>query len=304
MSIYGKCGLCDQNKQLQQSHLIPAFAIRWLKKSSATGFIRASPHINKRSQDGLKEYLLCLDCESLFSRWETVVANQIFHPLVRRQAHVFKYEPWLLKFATSVSWRVFSWYRNVDPTEYPPESQRLMGKAISTWKEFLLDRVRDTDPFDQHVLLFDTIESSQNISGLPSNMNRYLVRTLDVNLALSNEEPAFVYAKIGRLAILGFINCRYPMHWKGTKITSGTGIIGGDVAVPEGFLNYLTERATKVAREYKGLSERQQSVIEESYRKNINKAVTSETFRALQEDVRLFGEEAVFPKIKKGENDS
>lgn len=304
MDIHGKCSLCEQTKKLHQSHLIPKFVTKWLKKSSATGFIRVSPQMNQRSQDVLKEYMLCLDCESLFSSWETAVATYVFHPLVQRKAPIFKYESWLLKFATSVSWRVFSWYRRGDPTEYPQVSQDLMDKAMRTWKEFLLDHIEDPAPFDQHIILFDAIESSQNISGLPPNMNRYLVRAVDVNLVLSNGEPAFVYIKMGRLAILGFIDCRHPEHWKGTKVSLGAGTIGGDVGMPEEFLGYLKERATKVAREYDGLSERQRSVIEQSHRKDIERSAASETFWALEQDVRLFGEEAVFPEIEDGQDDS
>ncbi len=304
MDIYGKCGLCDQTKKLEKSHLIPRFVIKWLKKSSATGFIRRSPQVNQRSQDALKEYMLCLGCESLFNGWETAVATYVFHPLVQRKAHVFEYESWLLKFATSVSWRVFSWYRRVDPREYPRESQDLMDKAMGTWKEFLRDRIEDPAPFTQHIILFDAIESSQNISGLPPNMNRYLVRAVDLNLVLSNGEPAFFYTKMGRLVILGFIDCRHPEHWKSTKVNLGAGIIGGDCNMPEQFLKYLIDRATKVAREYDGLSERQRSVIEQSHRKDIERSVASETFWALEQDVRLFGEEAVFPEIEDGQDDS
>jgi len=69
------------------------------------------------------------------------------------------------------------------------------------------------------------------------------------------------------------------------------------VVVSEGFLNYLIERAVRVAREIEGLSDKQNIVIDRSYRKDLNRALRSETWRALDEDVRLFGEKAAFAKI-------
>ena len=298
MPTYGQCSLCDESKDLRLGHVIPQFVINWQKESSATGFIRSSPIVNRRSQDGPKEYFLYDDCELRFNSWETSVANKIFHPLNRREAHVFEYQSWLLKFAVSISWRVLSWYKRCDGTDYSQEAETLVTEALTTRKAFLLDRLDDPARFNQHMIFFDAIESLQNIAHLPANMNRYLLRTVYVNLALSDGNPAFTFTKMGRMAVLGFIDCRNPDRWKGTKINASAGIIGGDVVVPEGFLNYLVERAVKVAGEYEGLSDKQKIVIDRSYRKDLERAVCSETWRALDEDIRLFGEEAAFSKIR------
>lgn len=299
--MYGKCSLCGESKDLRLGHIVPQFVIKWQKESSATGFIRSSPVVNRRSQDGPKEHFLCEDCESRFNSWETLVANRIFHPLNRREAHVFQYRSWLLKFAVSISWRVLSWYKRADGTEYSHDAEELMTEALGTWKAFLLDQVHDLAPFHQHMILFDAIESMRNIAHLPPNMNRYFLRTIEVNLALSQGNPAFIYTKMGRMAVWGFLNCRNSDHWKDTKINVGAGVIGGNVIVPEGFLNYLVDRAVKVACEYEGLSDKQSVVVERSYRKNMERAVRSETWRGLDEDVRLFGEEAAFSKIRNSE---
>ncbi len=297
MPTYGKCSLCGESKDLRLGHLIPQFVVKWQKESSATGFIRSSPVVNRRSQDGPKEHILCGECELLFNRWETPVANKIFHPLNRRDAHIFHYQSWLLKFAVSISWRVLSWYRSVDGTEYSQDAEVLMTQVLKTWKSFLFDRRDDPAPFHQHMIFHDAIESMDNITYLPANMNRYFLRATDVNLALSDGNPAFIFTKMGRMTVLGFINCKNPDHWKGTKISAGTGVIGGDVVVPEGFLKDLIERAVRVAREIEGLSDKQNVVIDRSYRKDLNRAFRSETWRALDEDVRLFGENAAFAKI-------
>ena len=157
MPTYGKCSLCGESKDLRLGHLIPQSVVKWQKESSATGFIRSSPVVNRRSQDGLKEHILCGDCELLFNRGETPVANKIFHPLNRRDAHIFHYQSWLLKFAVSISWRVLSWYRSIDATEYSQDAKVLMTEALKTWKSFLFDRLDDPAPFHQHMIFHDAI---------------------------------------------------------------------------------------------------------------------------------------------------
>lgn len=56
------CALCRENKELELSHIVPKFVIRYLKKTS-TGAIRNMENPNKIAQDGEKHYLLCGDCE-------------------------------------------------------------------------------------------------------------------------------------------------------------------------------------------------------------------------------------------------
>lgn len=61
---YGKCALCDtENTILIKSHSIPKFAYDWIKNTSKTPYLRDINDVNKRHQDGPKEYLLCTDCE-------------------------------------------------------------------------------------------------------------------------------------------------------------------------------------------------------------------------------------------------
>lgn len=70
MTKYGTCQLCKTKSQLMRSHFIPKFVGKWLKKTSMTGYFRTNDNVNKRAQDTPKEYLLCGDCEKLFSAFE------------------------------------------------------------------------------------------------------------------------------------------------------------------------------------------------------------------------------------------
>ena len=52
------CALCHQNSELELSHIIPKFAIRYLKETSI-GQLRSTDNPNSTIQDGEKHYLLC-----------------------------------------------------------------------------------------------------------------------------------------------------------------------------------------------------------------------------------------------------
>src|SRR5260370_38660106 len=99
------CRLCGETKELQESHILPGLVYRWIKETSATGYLRFGQQPNLRVQDGLKLHLLCDDCEQRFNQWETQFANQIFHSMTQRKAGRASYGTWLLLFCASVSWR-------------------------------------------------------------------------------------------------------------------------------------------------------------------------------------------------------
>ena len=49
-----ECALCLKEKTLCDSHIIPSFVYKWLKDTSATGYLRNGNSPNLRQQDGLK----------------------------------------------------------------------------------------------------------------------------------------------------------------------------------------------------------------------------------------------------------
>lgn len=68
-TITGQCALCRINKELQLSHIVPSFVGRKMKNTSP-GNIRFTNEPNKITQDIEKHYLLCHECEELFSAKE------------------------------------------------------------------------------------------------------------------------------------------------------------------------------------------------------------------------------------------
>jgi len=112
----GICKLCQNEKELMESHIVPSFAFRWLKKTSATGFLRTVLEANKRVEDGRKQKLLCKECEHIFNKSETQFANKVYYPYVEKELDAagvaqgiikeIQYEDWLLRFIISVHWRL------------------------------------------------------------------------------------------------------------------------------------------------------------------------------------------------------
>jgi hypothetical protein len=101
---------------------------------------------------------------------------------------------------------------------------------------------------------------------------------------------------MGRITLLGFIGIENPRHWIGTKIHVSRGVIGGSINIPDQFLGYMKERATAELHEQDRISKKQKKVIKKTYRKDPDRAVMSETFKALDHDVLMFGKKAVFNK--------
>jgi hypothetical protein len=286
------CRLCGQLAELQESHILPAFVFKWLKETSATGFIRFGQEPNKRVQDGYKKPWLCLSCEKRLNVWETQFATNLFHPLNEDGGRRVRYREWLLKFCVSVSWRVLSMIREDAGLEHFTEEQRnAANQALETWSQFLFDKMPHPDRFEQHLLPLDAVEDYSG-GDLPANINRYFLRTVDVD-AVRGEKTTFVHSKIGKLIILGFIDVAFPKQWVGTKVHVREGVIGpGHYTLPKPFGDYLTDKALRFASLHEKISDNQRQKIEETARKNLDRVAHSASFEAMSHDVRLFGCEA------------
>ena len=68
-----ECRLCRLSDDLRESHIIPSFVFKWLKKTSATGYLRFAEGDAASKQDGVKIPLLCGTCEQRLSSWGAAV---------------------------------------------------------------------------------------------------------------------------------------------------------------------------------------------------------------------------------------
>ena len=138
---------------------MPKMAVRTLKKT-AIGNIRSTENPNKTIQDSEKLYMLCGDCEDLFSEKETWFANKIFHPYLKKEKTIFDYDENLAYFITSVNWRslyldILDFVENsvvgIDALECLIESEKIMN-------EFLRGKRNDLGKIENHIFFFDDIK--------------------------------------------------------------------------------------------------------------------------------------------------
>lgn len=290
--VFDRCALCDRSSELQASHIIPGFVFDWLKNTSASGHLRFAQSPNLRVQDGLKPRMLCEDCEQLLSSWEKRFSEECFVPLNDGSTSSIDYGSWMLKFAASVSWRVLRIFIAVDGlADFPGHIAEEANNALERWSRFLLGKEPNPGRNEQHMLLFDLIDQS-SVPELPLNINRYLVRTIDAQVAFVNDD-AISYAKMGRFVLFGFVAMKHPRRWEGTKLHVRHGRFGQrDVELPSTVGEFILERARLAGKSYSQISERQHERIRTAYVQNPDQVARSETLRAMHQDVLMFGMKA------------
>ena len=292
------CRLCKREAELQLSHILPAFAYRWLRESSGNGFIRTNQEPNKRVQDGEKRPWLCFACEQRLSNSEGEFANRLFYPYLEDSSAIRQYSSWLMYFCVSLSWRVLIFYRDQGHlSDWEPEALKRIDDAEQIWRTYLLGESPHPGVHQQHLLPLEEIQSASG--EFPPNFNRYLMRAIHIDF-VRGSKSIITYAKLGRFMILGFVHEPNLARWKGTKVSANEGILGPrEYVLPKGFGEYLTEKATKMREALDSVSDKQQSKIDDAFRKNVDRFVTSDSFKAMQADLAMFGDDAFSKRVPK-----
>jgi len=75
------CLLCQKDLELRKSHIISKFIYKPLKKLEGNMWVLSEdPDQKNRSvQDGVKEYILCDECEGKRSKWESYFSNKWYN---------------------------------------------------------------------------------------------------------------------------------------------------------------------------------------------------------------------------------
>lgn len=111
----GKCALCGKDRPLRKSHVIPEFMFRPLydEKHRFYGVSNIPSKPNQLFQKGLREKLLCDECEQRISRYESYASDVFFgnattKPAPTQTGFLFTgldYKP-LKLFFMSLLWRL------------------------------------------------------------------------------------------------------------------------------------------------------------------------------------------------------
>src|SRR5258706_1587318 len=189
----GVCRLCASEAELQPRHIIPVFVFRWMRDTAAGGYLRMGSEPNLRVQDGPKEYWLCAECEDRLNKFEKEFAARAFQPYCIEHKPRFRYGRWMLPFCVSVSWRVLQMHREkASFSSWAPEAISRLNEAEGAWKDVLLGKRAHPGSFEQHILPLDAIGEIRG-PDIPPNINRYLMRATDTDVAHS-ESTEFVYS--------------------------------------------------------------------------------------------------------------
>ena len=289
---FSRCALCAGSSALQASHIVPGFVFDWFRETSATGHFRFSQSPSLRVQDGLKPRMLCRDCEQRFSSWEKKFSEECFVPINSGAVRNVAYGSWMLKFATSVSWRALQVLATSGALSACPDHiLTKVNDALQVWARFLLGERPHPGPHEQHMFVVDVIAGT-TFANAPPNISRYLARSIDFDVA-HTQDSAMSYAKMGKFILFGFVEVEYPRRWKGTKLHVQRGRFGQqDIELPKDVGEFIFGRARLAAEKYTQISERQQAKIRESYKRDPGRAEQSETLRAMHHDFLMFGQSA------------
>jgi len=224
-----KCALCGADTGLELSHIIPKMAIRTLKKTAISG-IRSTESPNKSVQDSEKHYMLCGNCEDLFSKNETWFANNLFHPYLKKEKTLFNYDERLAYFITSVNWRslyldILDFVENnvigIDALECLISSEKVMN-------DYLQNKRSDLGSIENHIFFFDEIQELSGDIGEISKLRPHASFHRGITSFTSCYEEQKTYGTISNMmgiVLITLYNKGKEEKWENSKVINGIGSI-------------------------------------------------------------------------------
>jgi hypothetical protein len=270
--------------ELQLGHIFPRFVGKWLKKTSATGYLRNLTSA-KRQQETRREYFLCSRCEQLLSRDEKQFAEEIFIPYHERRETVFRYGPWLQRFLSGFHWKVLI-NRNVDDP-YPENILKISSEVEVELRNFLIERSESPGRAEFHVMFVDVLKDASH--EMPKKINWYMARALDATPTFSDSGNAGVYAKLLKIITVSFLTPRDPENeqWEGTPVLKQ-----GELRTPQTMRTasmgpFLIDRAKAIETGPRTLTPRQMAKLMKQAETEPDRFLSSESFRVHQADMEL-----------------
>ncbi|MBI4293426.1 MAG: hypothetical protein HY661_18275 [Betaproteobacteria bacterium] len=243
---------------------MPHFVLAGIKVESLTGFLRSLDKPAVRIQDGFKQELLCDRCEQLFSNWESILAKEIFAPLTQDPDATIRYGATFSRFALSVLWRVLVWRSNTF-LAVSPEFKGHIETVEREWRQFLLGEAMKPGRASCHAVIFAqklVLGVGAPAQATSDGFQRYFQSTVDVNVISDGRQP-FVYAKLGRLLIFGFVP--EGTGYRNSRVALRSSTLGpGAYQLPPAIFGTLLHNAANIFAAIKSLSPRQKQRIDDS----------------------------------------
>jgi hypothetical protein len=279
---YETCALCRKQKELKKSHIIPRFVAKWLKSTSATGFLRGAVKPEMRRQDLPTLPMLCGECEQIFSKLELYFAREIFYPFMNEGKRNIAYDDTLIRFIISLSWRTLKAGYEVQ-VSHTPWIKKHIDKAEEVWRKFLLNESLEVGPYEHHMFFLDYVEKGP---GMPPRFQWYTLRATDSTLVSNENDIIFAYT---HFPWVFFVSTIFPLQllgWNGTRINK-QGKTAMRFEIGDGrFGSFLLDRSKIVSSSTQKTDNSNDERILKSLSKNPERFLNSESFKVMMEESR------------------
>jgi hypothetical protein len=234
------CKYCKKKEAIKNSHIIPASIYDWLKKTSATGYLRSSHEPNLRRQDGIKKPLLCTDCEVKFSKYEDFFTKHYFIKVANYRKpcpEKLKITKTILGCLYIIAWRVLA------NTYYFPEENDYTDEEINMFPNFLADIKKSIDTENFSNFRTHIIPCTKKVltnTKLPKLDWHVYERSITAEPRIwDNLERFIIYIQIPFSIIVFEVVQNNNDSWKGTQVEGLDVLTLSDIKSVPGYLSSL-----------------------------------------------------------------
>ena len=191
-----------------------------------------------------------------------------------------------------MSWRTLTYIiRKNDLSKYSNEYKESLSESRIILEDFIFDKSKVLFSCEQHLYPLDEI-SSTNIENLPTNINRYIARSMGMDV-INNRDNILIYTKIPYFLLIGIVKSNEIkiMHYSKVKMKKGT-LSPRKYNMPKGIDQYIINQAEKESKLAEQIPSHQQKEIEKFLVANPERAARSNTIEAFEADLRMFGDKA------------
>lgn len=212
------CKLCQNSDNLRDSHVLPKFLGKYLKDTSATGYLMAIDTDGRpsRGQDLYKRKLLCTSCESILNEAETFFANNIFYPFQNGTLKTIPINEQLSRFAVSVSLRAL-WIMRLAQHPLAEKWKQKLKELEIEWRSYLLNLPNFVKGQNSHhILLCDENLLAIGVKNSP-NLMHSVMRTSAYYL-FEKFDKAYVFANLAGVQVISMISPAELPVSRGTQV--------------------------------------------------------------------------------------
>ncbi|WP_420557154.1 hypothetical protein [Roseovarius sp.] len=291
---FQKCILCRTDPPINNSHVIPKFVFKWMIATGGSKYLRYAGAPNKRVQDGIKVPLLCVSCERQIGDTENDFSQKIFLPSVNNNVIPKRIGATQYRFICSLHFRTIAYLlkHTSDPDFYSSKQKRLILSTFMRMRHYLKGESYSVSPAKLYLLPLGLGEIG-NLAGLPTNWHRFIRRQTEIDLFGSDSGKVLgSYVKFGPWVSVCLIENKGEPWTIGEIFPRSTKVLNRHGMLPNYLFDYLIERARNSQEAMGKISDRQNAIIDENFKKADFVDAGKQMLDALHADFEAFGPDA------------